>query len=56
MRKMKNLLIITATYLLLLTYMVMAVIGQYALMTVCAVVVAAVIYANLTDEKEGNEK
>jgi hypothetical protein len=40
------------TYLLLLTYMVAAVIGKYALMTVCAVVVAMVIYANLTDERE----
>lgn len=53
---MKNLFIIAATYLLLLTYMVMAVIGKYALMTVCAVVVATVIYANLTDEREENEK
>lgn len=49
---MKNLFIIMTTYLLLLTYMVAAVIGKYALMTVCAVVVAMVIYANLTDERE----
>lgn len=52
MKKMKNLFIIMTTYLLLLTYMVMAVIGQYALMTVCTIVVAIVIYANLTDERE----
>lgn len=52
MRKMKNLFIIMTTYLLLLTYMVTAVIKQYALMTVCAIVVAMVIYANLTDERE----
>ena len=51
MKKMKNLFIIMTTYLLL-TYMVMAVIGQYALMTVCATIVAIVIYANLTDERE----
>lgn len=56
MRKMKNLFIIMTTYLLLLTYMVMAVIGQYTIMTVCAVIVAIVIYANLTDEREGSEK
>ena len=52
MKKMKNLFIIMATYLLLLTYMVMAVIGQYAAVTVCAIVVATVIYANLRDERE----
>ena len=52
MKKMKNLFIIMATYLLLLAYMVMVVIGQYALMTVCAIIVAIVIYANLTDERE----
>lgn len=56
MKKMKNFCIITTTYLLLLTYMVMAVIKQYSLMTVCAVVVATVIYANLTDEREENKK
>lgn len=56
MRKMKNLFIIMTTYLLLLTYMVMAVIGQYALMAACASIVAIVIYANLTDEKEENEE
>lgn len=55
MKKMKNFCIITATYLLLLTYMVTAVIQQYAAMTVCAVVVAIVIYANLTDER-GEQK
>lgn len=52
MRKMKNLLIIMATYLLLLTYMVAAVIGKYVPMTVCAVVVAMVIITNLRDERE----
>lgn len=56
MRKMKNLFIIMTTYLLLLAYMVMAVIEKYTLMTVCAVIVAMVIYANLTDEREENEK
>lgn len=56
MKKIKNLFIIMVTYLLLLTYMVMAVIGKYALMTVCAVVVTIVIYANLTDEREENKK
>ena len=52
MRKMKNLFIITATYLLLLTYMVMAVVHQYVGMAICGIVVAIVIYANLRDEKE----
>ena len=52
MKKMKNLFIIMATYLLLLAYMVMAVVGQYTLMTVCAIVVTTVIYANLRDERE----
>lgn len=52
MKKMKNFCIITTTYLLLLTYMVMTIIGQYALMTVCAIVVAIIIYANLRDERE----
>ena len=56
MRKMKNLFIIMTTYLLLLTYMVMAIIRQYAPMTVCAIIVAIVIYANLTDKREENEK
>lgn len=56
MRKIKNLFIIAATYLLLLTYMVMAIIGQYPLMTVCGIVVAMVIYANLTDEREESKK
>ena len=49
---MKNFCIITTTYLLLLIYMVMAVIGQYAAVTVCAIIVATVIYANLRDERE----
>lgn len=52
MKKMKNFCIITATYLLLLAYMVMAVIGQYTSMTVCTIVVATIIYANLRDERE----
>lgn len=52
MRKMKNLFIIMTTYLLLLAYMVMAVIGQYALMTVCAIIVSLIIYANLSDGRE----
>lgn len=52
MKKMKNFCIITTTYLLLLTYMVMAVIGQYAAMTVCTIIVATIIYANLRDERE----
>ena len=54
MKKMKNLFIIMATYLLLLTYMVMAVIGQYAAMTACTIIVTTVIYANLRDEREGD--
>ena len=53
MKKMKNLFIIMTTYLLLLAYMVMAVVGQYTLMTVCAIVVTTVIYANLRDERDG---
>ena len=52
MKKMKNLFIITTTYLLLLTYMVMAVMQQYAAMTVCGVIVGLVIYANLRNERE----
>ena len=49
---MKNFCIITTTYLLLLAYMVTAVIQRYAFMTICAVIVSLVIYANLSDERE----
>ena len=52
MKEMKNFCIITTTYLLLLAYMVIEVIGQYAVMTICGVIVALVIYANLRDERE----
>lgn len=56
MRKMKNNIIIAMTYVLLLGYMLMAVVHQYVGMAICGIIVAMVIYANLTDEKEENEK
>lgn len=54
MKKMKNFCIITTTYLLLLAYMVTAVMQQYAVMTICGVIVGLVMYANLRDEREDN--
>lgn len=54
-KKMKNFCIIMITYLLLLIYMATAVMQQYAAMTVCTIVVAIIIYANLRDEREDDQ-